>query len=80
MRILFFGKLRDLLGESLEVAAWPGDTVAQLRGRLADLHPEGADALLCATNRACVGDSIVAEDFVPSGDESVEFLPPVSGG
>lgn len=80
MRILFFGKLRDLLGEAREVAAQRGETVAQLRRRLADLNPEGAGALLCPTNRACVGDSIVAEDFVPSGEESVEFLPPVSGG
>lgn len=80
MRILFFGKLRDALGDAREVADRPGETVAQLRRRLAALGPAGVEALLDSRNRACVGESIVAEDFVLAGSESVEFLPPVSGG
>jgi molybdopterin converting factor small subunit len=80
MRILFFGKLRDTLGECVEVASDRGETIAQLRRRLTALHPEASDMLLGPLTRACVGDSIVAEDFVLTGEESVEFLPPVSGG
>lgn len=80
MKILFFGKLRDALGGERELAAQKRGTVSSLRRRLADLYPEAARDLLNPGVRACVGDTIVGEDFVVDGDESVEFLPPVSGG
>lgn len=80
MRILFFGRLRDALGEGRELAVVGGETIAQLRHRLADIHPETADELLSPRNRICVGDSIVGDDFVVSGQDSVEFFPPLSGG
>lgn len=80
MKILFFGKLRDMLGEARELDAERNETVAGLRRRLADLHPEAARDLLSLRVRACVADTIVGEDFVVGGHEQVEFFPPVSGG
>ena len=80
MRILFFGKLRDALGGERELAAERGETVGRLRRRLADLHPEIAGDLLSPRVRACVADTIVGEDFVLDGPETVEFFPPLSGG
>lgn len=80
MKIGFFGRLRDALGDECEVAAEAGETVARLRARLASLRPEAAGDLLSSGVRACVDDRIVGEDFVVSGHERVEFLPPLSGG
>ena len=80
MRILFFGKLRDALGDESEVPAEEGETVAELRRRLALLHPSASRDLLNPGVRACVDDTIVAEDFVVAGKNCVEFFPPLSGG
>jgi molybdopterin converting factor small subunit len=80
MRIGYFGKLRDSLGEEGEVAAEAGETVARLRTRLAGLHPEAAGDLLSPRVRACVGDTIVGEEFRIDGQDRIEFLPPLSGG
>ena len=80
MRIGFFGRLRDSLGDACEVADEGVETVARLRARIAGLHPEAARDLLSPNVRACVDDTIVGEDFVVSGHERVEFLPPLSGG
>ena len=80
MKIGFFGRLRDSLGDECEVPAAKGETVAQLRIRLAGLHPDAAGDLLSPRVRACVGDEMVGEDFRLAGQERVEFLPPLSGG
>lgn len=71
MRILFFGRLADRFGRTLELDAPEGCTIAELRRQLA-LDDPGC--------RACVGDTLVGEDFVPSASDEVEFWPPVSGG
>ena len=80
MRIRFFGKLRDSLGDESDVPAERDETVAELRRRLADLHPQAAVDLLSPRVRACVDDAIVGEDFVVGGRDRVEFFPPLSGG
>lgn len=80
MRISFFGKLRDSLGDERMLAPVAGETVAGLRARLAALFPQAANDLLGPRVRACVGDAIVAEDFSLAGHDEVEFLPPLSGG
>lgn len=80
MKVMFFGKLRDALGEERDVAPQDGETVARLRRRLADSCPDAAGDLLSPRVRACVDDCIVGEDFVVAGHERVEFLPPLSGG
>lgn len=80
MKIGFFGRLRDSLGDEREVPLESGETVAQLRIRLAGLHPGAAQDLLSPRVRAFVGDEIVGEDFLLAGQDRVEFLPPLSGG
>lgn len=80
MKIGFFGRLRDSLGDERDVAVDAGETVAGLRLRLAGLYPEAAGDLLSPRVRACVADSIVGEDFPVGGSDRVEFLPPLSGG
>jgi molybdopterin converting factor small subunit len=80
MRIGFFGKLRETLGEEREVADAVGETVAGLRTRLAGLYSEAAADLLSPRTRACVADAIVGEEFPLDGHERIEFLPPLSGG
>lgn len=71
MRILFFGRLADRFGRELELDAADGYTVADLRVRLA-LNDSGS--------RACVGESLVDDDFILGSALEVEFWPPVSGG
>jgi len=80
VRIGFFGRLRETLGDECEVTAERGETVAHLRTRLAGLHPSAAGDLLSPGVRAFVGDEMVGEDFPLAGQERVEFLPPLSGG
>lgn len=80
MRILFFGRLREALGDERELADEPGETVAAMRRRLAGLHPHAAADLLSPRVRACVDDVVVGEDFVVGGHARVELLPPLSGG
>jgi molybdopterin converting factor small subunit len=80
VKIGFFGRLRDALGDELEIPAESGETVARLRIRLAGLHPLAARDLLSPRVRACVADEIAGEDVLLAGQERVEFLPPLSGG
>jgi|GEM_PF-3335677 len=80
MLVGFFGRLRDSLGEEIEVAAEEGETVARLRIRLAGLNPEAARDLLGPRVRAFVADAMVGEDFLLGGHDRIEFLPPLSGG
>lgn len=80
MKIGFFGRLRDSLGDERDVTVEAGETVARLRLRLAGLYPEAAGDLLSPRVRACVADSIVGEEFAVGESDRVEFLPPLSGG
>ena len=80
MKIEFYGKLRDALGDTADLDSVEGETVAGLRRRLADLHPAAAGELLGPRIRACVGDTIVGDEFGLDGHDRVEFLPPLSGG
>jgi sulfur-carrier protein len=79
-KILFYGRLADLVGRELNVAIPEGCSIAELRSRIAAGHPEAAEALRSARVRACVGDSIVPDDHPVTPGEQVEFLSPVSGG
>jgi len=80
LKIGFFGRLREALGDEWEVPVERGETVARLRTRLAGLRPGLAGDLLNPGVRACVADAMVGEDFLLAGQERVEFLPPLSGG
>lgn len=71
MRILFFGRLAERFGRTVDVDVANGCTVAQLRQQL---------TLDDRAIRACVGDTLVGEDFTLTGIAEVEFWPRVSGG
>jgi molybdopterin synthase catalytic subunit len=79
VRVLFFGPLREITGNSEEtLACQPGDTLASLFDRYATQYPKLAamrESIVLARNRELAQTTAVLEH----GDE-VAFLPPVSGG
>lgn len=79
MRIHFYGRLADSLGQDIEVEIPEGCSVADLRERLAIEYPHAANALGKRV-RALVGDIVVADSHIVRPGDSVEFFPPVSGG
>ncbi len=80
MKILFYGRLADLLGPEVDVDVPQGSSIAQVRERLAVERPGSAAALTGRRVLACVAGSVVRDDYVVGGRDQVEFLPPVSGG
>jgi molybdopterin converting factor small subunit len=78
--IVLHGRLADLLGREIAVRAPARCSIADLRRLIADERPAAAEAILSPRVRACVGDGIVPDSFRPGPGETVEFLPPVSGG
>lgn len=80
MKILFYGRLGDALGREMQLDDDEARSVAELRALIVNKRPEAAELLASTRVRACIGDSIVAEDHRVLADDQVEFLPPVSGG
>ena len=81
MDIMFFGRLGETIGREVRIDAPPGGcTVGEVRGLLAALYPEAAADLTSPSLRACVNDSLVAEDSRVAAGGTVEFFPPLSGG
>lgn len=79
-RIVLHGRLVDLLGREISIPIAADCSVGDLRCLIAAEHPEAAGAILSPRVCACVGDAIVIDGFRPGPGETVEFLPPVSGG
>lgn len=79
MQVMFFGRLGEAIGRSIEIDASPSD-VAELRRMLATRYPALAEELMRPSLRACVGDELVGEAHLLSGVSTVDFLPPLSGG
>jgi molybdopterin converting factor small subunit len=80
VKVVFYGRLADLIGAEVEVDAPSGCSVAELRDRLVDAHPGAEQVLRSTRSRACVGDAVVHDRHVLAASDRVEFLPPVSGG
>ena len=80
MKVLFYGRLADVIGPELDVSAPSGCSVSQLRDRLAADHPGAEQVLRSKRARTCIGDRLVHDDYMLNGADTVEFLPPVSGG
>ncbi len=78
MKILLYGRLADGIGREIAVEADPRWSIANLREEIAALHPTIAPAL--ARSRACIDGVMVGDNRLASAAETVEFLPPVSGG
>ena len=80
MKILFHGRLAEAIGPELDLEAVPGCSVGELRERLIAEHPEAEQPLRSRRARTCVGEAMVHDDYVVRASDTVEFLPPVSGG
>lgn len=80
MKVLFYGRLADAIEPELELDNSVGCSVADLRDRLIVDHPGAGQSLRDKRARACVGDTLVDDSYRLSAGDTVEFLPPVSGG
>jgi molybdopterin converting factor small subunit len=80
VKVLLYGRLAEAIGPEIEVDAFDGCSIAELRERLAADHPETAQTFASRRARTCVGGSLVQDDYVVLPGDRVEFLPPVSGG
>lgn len=80
MKILFYGRLAETLGQEMNLAVEAPCSVATLRQRLVEVEPSAADALASGRVRACIRDTIVPESYLIAPHDEVEFFPPVSGG
>lgn len=81
IRILYFASLAELFEcdeESLELGA-SAISCSQLKVQLAARGPAWK-ALLEASTRCAVNQSIVIDDFQIYADDEVAFFPPVTGG
>lgn len=80
MKVVFYGRLADVIGPEIDVRAPDGCSVSELRDRLAAEHPDAEHTLRSKRARACIGDALVPDDHLLVDADTVEFLPPVSGG
>ena len=80
MKVLFYGRLAEAIGPELEVGASPGSSVADVRDRLAADHPNVEQILRSKRALSFVGDRLVRDDYRLAANDTLEFLPPVSGG
>jgi molybdopterin converting factor small subunit len=80
MKILFHGRLAEAIGPEIDMDASPGCSVAELRERLIAEHPQAEQPLRSRRALACVGDMLVHDNYVLQAADTIEFLPPVSGG
>ncbi|MCL6684119.1 MoaD/ThiS family protein [Sphingomonas alba] len=80
MKVLFYGKLRGVLGSEVDVSIETPCTVAALRTLLVAEHPGAAEWLQDRRVRAVVGDTFVDDTHQFATGDRVEFLAPVSGG
>jgi molybdopterin converting factor subunit 1 len=79
VKVLFFGRLREIAGQAEESARVPGGAaIEELFAQLTTVHPEIArfrSSLVASRNQ----EFVPWDSILQAGDE-VAFLPPVSGG
>jgi len=78
LRILLYGRLAEALDRQIELDAPAACSVDAVRQRLQANHPAIAAAL--ARSRAVVGGAAATVDQTVGPGDTIEFLPPVSGG
>ena len=78
LQILLYGVLADVLGRQVEIDVPAECSIADLRRKLECDYPLAARDL--GRSRAIIGASAVADDYLVTTNDRVEFLPPVSGG
>ncbi len=80
--VLLFGRLKDAFGADSVALPERADTVARLRARLAEDHPDLADMIAAPSVRVAVNQELVVDEdetTLTAGDE-IALLPPLSGG
>jgi molybdopterin converting factor small subunit len=80
VKVLFYGRLAEAIGTELELGVPPEASVADVRERLAGDYPHIGQLLRSARALTCVGDRLVRDDYRLVQHDTLEFLPPVSGG
>lgn len=80
LKIDVYGKLSDELGNTFEVVLEQGSNVADLRDVIAQFFLGTEADTRDSRVLFCIGNEIVPDSFVLSGQESIEILSPVSGG
>ena len=80
MKLLFYGRLADVLGREMEIDTPATCTIAQLRSQLVGEHCHARELFDDKRVRACVAGKIVDNEYLARDSDVVEFLPPVSGG
>jgi len=80
MKVVFYGRLAEEIGAELEVSVLPGSSVADVREMIAAKHPNVAGVLLSRRALSVVGEWMVRDDYRLAANDTLEFLPPVSGG
>lgn len=80
LRVLFFGRLRDLAGAGeIAIAGTPAD-VGALRALIGAQNPQLGAALAEPSVRVAVDQSFAEGDAPLLGAREVAFMPPLSGG
>jgi len=77
LRIRFYGRLADAIAPEMELAA-ASCSVGELRNRILTDFP--AVEATFRRSRACIADRMVGDEHPIRDADTVEFLPPVSGG
>ena len=80
MRLYFYGKLASSIAPQLEFNAETPCSVGGLRRQLMAGYPDATDTLQDERAKALVKETVVANDYILTEDDEVEFLSPVSGG
>lgn len=80
MRVLLFGRLRDLAGASEIAISERVATLSDLRRLLARDHPELASAVAESCVRVAIDQRIVSREADLGDASEIAFMPPMSGG
>jgi len=80
MKVVFYGRLAEEIGPEIEVSVLPSCSVADVREMIAAEHPDVAGLLRNRRVLSVVGERMVRDDYRLVAADTLEFLPPVSGG
>lgn len=80
VRVLFFGRLRDIAGASEIDVADGGGSVAELRALLGAANPALGETLAALEVRVAIDQIMAAADANIEGAREIAFMPPLSGG
>lgn len=77
VKVLFFAHLRDAAGDESATFDAAGKTVVELKAMVVEKYPEiqSLDSVMVAINEEFSNDTDVLKE-----DDTVAFIPPVSGG